>query len=74
MTSLPTDIGDLHCFVIERLPELPVARRIVLLNTLAEVIGSADLAGDLRREAAALAAIEQSHQQLLLKFRGGQAA
>lgn len=64
-----TSISDLHGFVLETLPSAPVARRIRLLRTLAQVIGSAQLAGELRAEADDLQRAENRHSQLVLNFR-----
>lgn len=64
----PIDLLDLHSFVVEHIHEVPVARRIVLLRTLAEVVGSSQLAHELSVEASALEKIEEQHQQMLLNF------
>lgn len=65
-----TSLKDLHGYVLECLPSAPVARRIRLLNTLAQVIGSSAVARELRAEAEDLQRAEDRHKQLVLNFRG----
>ncbi len=63
--SEPVNMAELHSFVLEGLPAVPTARRIVILRALAAVIGSADLAKKLRQEADDLETIEKQHAEIL---------
>jgi hypothetical protein len=67
-------LTELHDFVLERVTEVPAARRVVLLRTLAVVIGSAELARELRAIATDLERIERRQKKLLLNFRASRGA
>lgn len=67
----PTSLQALHAFVLEHIDDAPLAKRTLLLRTLADVIGSASDAAQLREMADELDTIANKHGQLQLALRVG---
>ena len=62
-------IAELYTFVLERLPEAPVAKRARLCRALAEIVGDESAARDLISQAEQLEYLDVAHGQLVLRFR-----
>lgn len=56
-------------FVLERLSDEPIQRRITLTRALSQLAPTADLQSALHSMTAELEKIERQHQQMLLDFK-----
>jgi hypothetical protein len=64
-----TSTSELYEFVMEKLPDVGIAKRARLCRTLATIIGEEILARDLVNQAEQLEEIEREHGQMLLSYR-----
>lgn len=63
------NIAELHSFVLERVGELPLGRRIIVLRALAAVVGDQATARSLTKHVRTLQRIEREHRQLTFRFK-----
>ena len=71
---MPNDAQILAEFVLEKLPQEPLIRRVAITRALAGVTANGRIRADLLSMANMLEDIEHDHRQLVLKFKQRQAS